>query len=73
VTDDPSRPGWTPGPATPVVPARRDLESLTLLATDHRLRLGADDLTERFGGVFSRATVEACLVESYRLLPGRAG
>ena len=63
-TDDPSR----PGPASPVVPPRRDLESLALLSTDHRLRRSADDLTERFGGVFSPETVEACVVESYDLL-----
>ncbi len=58
----------SPGPASPVVPPRRNLESLALLSTDHRLRRSADDLTERFGGVFSPETVEACVVESYDLL-----
>lgn len=58
----------SPGPASPVVPPRHDLESLALLSTDHRLRRSADDLTARFAGVFSPETVEACVVESHDLL-----
>jgi arsenate reductase (thioredoxin) len=67
-TDDPARPGGTTGPASHVVPPRRDLESLTPLSGDHRPRRSADALTERFGGVFSPETGEACVVESYGLL-----
>ncbi|MDF2978558.1 MAG: arsC [Actinomycetospora sp.] len=68
MSNDAVHPDPTTGPASPVVPPRRDLEALSLLSTDHHLARTAEVLAERFVGVFSPETVATCLVESRELL-----
>ena len=68
MSNDAVQPDPTTGPASPVVPPRRDLEALSLLSADHHLAHTAEVLAGRFAGVFSPETVAACLVESHELL-----
>lgn len=70
MSNDAVHPDPTTGPASPVVPPRRDLEALSLLSTDHHLARTAEVLAERFAGVFSRETVAACL-DACPIFPGK--
>jgi arsenate reductase (thioredoxin) len=72
MSNDAVHPDPSTGPASPVVPLRRDLEALSLLSTDHHLARTAEALSERFAGVFSPETVAACVVESHQLLTATA-
>jgi hypothetical protein len=63
MSSDAVHPDPTIGPASAVVPPRRDLEALSLLSTDHHLAHTAEALAERFAGVFTPETVAACLMD----------